>query len=414
MKTKSLSLGLLALTLLTGCGFSLDSLLSGSTSGKTPTAEPTPTALATPRPTFTPTPITTAVPTSPIAQPSATGTAVVPSTGDLLLYLDMETAPVSYRYKGDLVETKGATAFAAGRLGAAWQFDGQGSYVQIPLDINPDKYPALTFTAWARYDGLESGGPFQVISHDDGGYDRSLGIDSRGAEGVGWSTFAGSAAVLGSMPIKAGEWVFLASVYDQTSKTTTLYVNGLRKVAENAEMGTGHPHLRIGSNPSFGEHFTGLIDEVRVYGRALSTAEIAGLHGQTPVPPVLPSPVASPVKFFDNGNIQAVYNGATCAPTITTTQDYLLTEIYNYHWNDASGQAPPGQIGLKSNTGVVYGPWEVSTRDGQGGVPHAYWFANPKVLIPAGTYTVTDSHPQSWSYNAASGCSISWLTGIPQ
>jgi hypothetical protein len=142
--------------------------------------------------------------------------------------------------------------------------------------------------------------------------------------------------------------------------------------------------------------------------------KIEGLRENAPVVPVLPSPAASPVKFFDNGNIQAVFNGASCAPTFTTNTDYLLTEIYNYHWNDAKGQAPPGQIGLKSSTGVVYGPWEVSTRDGQGGVPHAYWFANPKVLIPAGSYTVTDSHPQSWSYNAASGCSISWLTGIPQ
>jgi hypothetical protein len=36
MKTKKLSLGLLALTLFTGCGFSLDSFLTGATSGKNP------------------------------------------------------------------------------------------------------------------------------------------------------------------------------------------------------------------------------------------------------------------------------------------------------------------------------------------------------------------------------------------
>jgi len=408
MKTKKLSLGLLALTLFTGCGFSLDSFLTGTTSGKTQTPDSKPTSAAT----------STPAPTSPIAQPSAqpsaTGSALTPNTADLLLYLDMETAPVGYRYQGQVLETKGASANANGRLGAAWQMDGQGSYVKVPLDINPEKYPRLTMTAWARYDGPESGGPIQVISHDDGGYDRSLGIDHRSSEGAGWSGFAGSAAVVGAVPVQIGQWVFLASVYDQQAKTVTLYVNGVRKQIENAELGTGHPFLYLGANPSFGEQFTGLIDEVRIYGRALSAAEIEGLRENAPVVPVLPSPAASPVKFFDNGNIQAVFNGASCAPTFTTNKDYLLTEIYNYHWNDAKGQAPPGQIGLKSSTGVVYGPWEVSTRDGQGGVPHAYWFANPKVLIPAGSYTVTDSHPQSWSFNAASGCSISWLTGIPQ
>lgn len=272
MKTKSLSLGILALSLLVGC--SPDSLLVDIVSGKLPTTGAS--SSATPRPTLTASPITEPT-ASPLTQPSST---VIPGSEDLLLYLDMTSSPLAYRYKGEAVEQKGATAFATGRVGAAWQFDGQGSFVQIPLDINPEKYPALTFTAWARYDGPASGGPFQVISHDDGGYDRSLGIDYRGADGVGWSTFAGSAAVLGSVPVKAGEWVFLASVYDQTRKTTTLYVNGTRKVAENAEMGGGHAYLRIGANPSFGEHFTGLIDEVRVYGRALNPTEIEGLRSQ--------------------------------------------------------------------------------------------------------------------------------------
>lgn len=271
-------------------------------------------------------------------------------------------------------------------------------------------------TAWARYDGSAgSGGPYQVISHDDGGYDRSMGINYRSAGGVGWSAFAGNSAVLGAEPVVNGQWVFLAVVYDQLAKTVTYYINGIRKFVDNTELGEGHRFLYLGSNPSHGEYFTGAIDEVRIYGRALSADEVQRL-GQTPSAEPTPSssPEAQAVKFFDNGNILAVFNGAPCAPTFTTARDYLLTEISNYHWNNAQGEAPPGQIGLKSSTGVIYGPWEVTTRPGQGGVPHAYWIVNPKILLPAGTYTVTDSHPQSWSYNQASGCSMSLLTGIPR
>jgi hypothetical protein len=188
-----------------------------------------------------------------------TGSALTPNTGELLLYLDMETAPVGYSYQGQVLETKGASANANGRLGAAWQMDGQASYFKVPLDINPEKYPRLTMTAWARYDGPESGGPIQVISHDDGGYDRSLGIDSRSSEGAGWSSFCRLRCRCGrSASAKSVNGVFLASVYDQQAKTVTLYVNGVRKQIENAELGTGHPFLYLGANPSFGEQFTGL------------------------------------------------------------------------------------------------------------------------------------------------------------
>ena len=52
--------------------------------------------------------------------------------------------------------------------------------------------PQVTMVAWVRPD---DGSPIkQVISHDHGGYDRSLGIDSRGG-GVGWSAFSGSMRV---------------------------------------------------------------------------------------------------------------------------------------------------------------------------------------------------------------------------
>ncbi|PIQ27683.1 hypothetical protein COW36_07245 [bacterium (Candidatus Blackallbacteria) CG17_big_fil_post_rev_8_21_14_2_50_48_46] len=400
--------GLIALSLLTACDLIPAGILPGASPqpSAVPTASPDSGAVL--HPSASP---------EPTATPSSSASPGLTEAG-LLLYLDMETSPIGYLYQGAAVEEKGVSASVEGKQGASWRFDGQGSFLKIPLDINPDQYPRLTFAAWARYEGpAESGGPFQVISHDDGGYDRSLGIDSRGADGVGWSSFAGSAAVLGSVPVQNGQWVFLASVYDQQAKTVTLYVNGVRKVAENAELGKGHPFLYIGSNPSHGEHFTGLIDEVRVYGRALSASEIEALQGAAPLAASpQPSPLASqePVKFFDNGNILAVLNGAPCAPVVTTTRAYLLTEINNYHWNDAKGQAPPGQIGLRSSTGVIYGPWDVSTRPGQGGVPNAYWYAQPQIVLPAGSYTVTDSHPESWSYNAASSCSMSWLTGIPQ
>jgi len=57
-----------------------------------------------------------------------------------------------------------------------------------------------------------------------------------------------------------------------------LFVNGVQAAAKAASgpMATSTRPLKIGGNAVFGEWFTGLIDDVRVYNRALTAAEIQG------------------------------------------------------------------------------------------------------------------------------------------
>jgi len=105
--------------------------------------------------------------------------------------------------------------------------------------------------------------------------------------------------------------------------------------------------------------------------------------------------------LFDNGNRNGVENGGT-SPTVVFQQNAMVTSIMDYHWNNGNGQAP-GTIALRSSDGTTYGPWAVTTRPGQGGVPNAYWDAYPNIVIPAGTYTVIDSDPATWAQNAESG-----------
>lgn len=47
---------------------------------------------------------------------------------------------------------------------------------------------------------------------------------------------------------------------------------------------------------------------------------------------------------------------------------------------------------------------------GQGGVQNAYWAVLPNIEVPAGTYTVIDSDPSTWSYNSQSkGCGFTTI-----
>jgi concanavalin A-like lectin/glucanase superfamily protein len=78
----------------------------------------------------------------------------------------------------------------------------------------------------------------------------------------------------GTAGLPLNTWSHLAATYD--GATLRLYVNGAQ-VSSRALTGamrvTGQP-LRIGGNAVWAEWFSGRIDEVRVYSRALSAAQI--------------------------------------------------------------------------------------------------------------------------------------------
>lgn len=102
-------------------------------------------------------------------------------------------------------------------------------------------------------------------------------------------------------PVK--RWSHLAVSYDGTA--LRLYVNGTQ-VSGRAISGTilkSTDPLWIGGNQPYGEYFQGLIDEVRVYDRALSPADVRA-EMSTPIARVGTSPAAGLVGAyaFDRGS----------------------------------------------------------------------------------------------------------------
>jgi hypothetical protein len=87
-------------------------------------------------------------------------------------------------------------------------------------------------------------------------------------DGVGYRV------ITGPKQLPTNQWTHLSSTYDGINQR--LYVNGVQ-VSSRAQKGLIQPStgaLRIGGNSIWGEYFHGYIDEVRIYNRALSIAEI--------------------------------------------------------------------------------------------------------------------------------------------
>lgn len=159
--------------------------------------------------------------------------------------------------------------------------------VVVPIDINFSNMPELTMGAWVRLDSTGQGGMGKVLSHDNGGFDRTLGTDIRGANsGTGHALFTG--AFVQDSPsdlVTLGAWQFVAARYDGVTARLTVddaHYSTTDFTADNI----GLAELFIGANPHFNEDFDGLIDNVFVYSRVLSDAELDELriNGVTPVP----------------------------------------------------------------------------------------------------------------------------------
>jgi hypothetical protein len=117
-----------------------------------------------------------------------------------------------------------------------------------------------------------------------------------------------------------------------------------------------------------------------------------GGDGTAPLPPV-PDP-----SIAENGVGGAVTPGVRQTTELTLREPYFVTLFVTYHYG---ARRPPGLIGLKHESGTWFGPWPAAGGVGQGGVPNAYWYVRPNIVLPAGRYVVFDSDPDTWTHEAS-------------
>jgi len=147
---------------------------------------------------------------------------------------------------------------------SAYSFDGDEDYLEYTASI--PSFDNYTISLWAK---PASSGTYEAMfsSYDDAG--KGFQIDLNGGD-FHIRKSEGGSMVLSTAVL--GVWTFVAFTYDGTNSIG--YINDVIPVSQSG--GTNDfNRFRIGRNRNGSVFFSGAIDELRIYNRALTASEIS-------------------------------------------------------------------------------------------------------------------------------------------
>ena len=167
----------------------------------------------------------------------------------------------------------GATWSAAGKYGGALSFNGTSNLVTIADANSLDLTSGMTLEAWVKPSSLT--GWRNVMLKEMPGYLTYAMYASNGSAPAGYIYNSALREAKGTAAISTTAWTHIATTFNGSK--LLFYVNGalVRTTNTNGAILTSAGRLTIGGNYVWSDEFyAGLIDDVRVYNRALSAAEI--------------------------------------------------------------------------------------------------------------------------------------------
>ncbi|HVR86094.1 MAG TPA: LamG domain-containing protein, partial [Planctomycetota bacterium] len=175
-------------------------------------------------------------------------------------------------------------AWASGKVGGGLSLDGNAAFVRVPPSPTlTGLRDQLTVAAWVFRKSDQNGWRFVLTKPKQPETDEEFWLgffENRPSFGV--DTPSGNKELLGPTAVPLNQWIHLAGTYD--GKMLKVFVNGSMLAQEPCAA-----PLRISSQPlsigarinvkteAAGFAFSGLIDEVRLYNRALSAQDVATL-----------------------------------------------------------------------------------------------------------------------------------------
>lgn len=319
--------------------------------------------------------------------------------------------------------------FAAGQLGQALNLNGTNQYVDCgTLNLSTNGTGGIALCAWINRPTIA--GDRKILGNRNGNAGFKMGVYNGGNSGntprLEMEVYDASGQTLtratnGTALTNTNTWYHVACVFDDTANEIREYVNGTLDVtitSINKSLVASTGTLRIGAEiPTANYYFSGLLDDVRIYSRALTASDLQGImKGEEAQSAGTPSPadkavdvVRDTVLGWTAGKSAAahdVYFGTVAADVEAATRanpkgalvsqaqsdtaydpDGLLDFGKTYYWRiDEVNQAPNSTI----SKGSV---WSFTTE------PYAYPIQNV-------TATASSSQPGSGPENTVNGSGL--------
>lgn len=305
----------------------------------------------------------------------------------------------------------------SGRFGRALQLSGSGSWVTIADSAALDAGPELTLEAWVRPTTVS--GYRMILDKTTTGQPSNyyLGL----VEGAVEFGFLGSAGWrdhrANGLGAAVNAWTHVAAVYSDALNGVRIYVNGVEVLSqsESSSLVANAEQLRLGVGFS-NEVFAGSLDEVRIYRRALTGAEIAadmnrpvsGPPGSTtttsststststsssnslPGPPSTTSTSSSSTSSTSTSSSSSSSSSATSTSTttsssVTTTLPAGLVAAYGFE--EGAGTTAADASGAGNTATLAGAAWTAAGRYGRAIAldgATAFVAASDSVLLDAG------------------------------
>lgn len=177
-------------------------------------------------------------------------------------------------------------AWTAGHSGSGLEFDGNDDHVDLG---NQNIGPHITISVWVFSDNLDNcgTGDCRIISKATGTQEQDhywmlSSIRTSGHHLRFRLRTDTTSTLIGSASLSAGEWVHATATYD--GNLMRLYQDGelVGSVAKSGAVASGSADAWIGASPDGSMYWDGKIDEVTIWDRALSSAEILDIFENNP------------------------------------------------------------------------------------------------------------------------------------
>jgi hypothetical protein len=276
---------------------------------------------------------------------------------------------------GNNMTNNGATSGVAGKINQAFDFDSTDDLVKTSATGLPAINGSQTLSAWFKVDSNPAGANNLVVlrTSADSAANQLVMVSGN----IGMYKWGGGTIITTTAPT-AGEWHLFTWTNDGT--TNRLYIDGVEKTNNTTALQSGSVGtIYFSTYNGTSEAYDGLLDEVRIYNRALSAAEVTQLYNASKRAEIVNAPSRTGLVGYWNLDDESISG----------------TTVF-----DKSGLGGSGTINGNPITGVAGKINQAITYDGSGdfiSIPnHAALNVNGTTAVSVGAWMKLNSTSGPW------------------